>query len=151
MRLPAVLLTFLSVLRTNVSLHAQNATAAEALRLFNQYKPTIEASNDARVDDPQVLTGDLNADGVADAIVFFAMTPADGGNAIVGRDAAVYLRGPSGLKVVGSFPAVDACWAPDAIRGSVVYATLYECAPPYSSKIGSMRFRWKGSRMVVVK
>lgn len=124
------------------------ATEAEALRLFNGYKATIEASNNAVVDEPRILTGDLNSDGRVDAVVFFVMTPADGGNAVVGREAAVYLSTANGLKVAGAFPSVPECWAPDAIRGGIVYATGYECAPPYVKATSKVRFRWNGKKMV---
>lgn len=128
---------------------AQSAatTKADALRLFNQYKPTIEQSNDAAVDEPRILTGDLNGDRRLDAVVFFVMTPKDGGNAIIGREAAIYLGTAKGLKVAGSFPTVDECWAPDAIRGGIVYATSYECAPPYMKAVGKVRFKWDGKKV----
>jgi len=35
----------------------------EALKLFNSYKPTIERSRNAIVDEPSAITGDLNGDG----------------------------------------------------------------------------------------
>lgn len=129
---------------------AQSAatTRAQSLKMFNAYKPTIEAKNNAVVDEPKVLTGDVNRDGRTDAVVFFVMTPKGGGNAIVGREAAVYLGTPKGLKVAGDFPDVEECWAPDAIRGGVVYGTSYECAPPYMAAVGKVSFKWDGKRMV---
>ncbi len=139
---------FLTLPPTAVLAQSVSATRAEALRLFNQHKPSIEAANNAAVDEPQILTGDLNGDARLDAVVFFVMTPADGGNAIVNREAAVYLSGPKSLKVAGDFPKVAECWVPDAIRGGVVYATSYECAPPYSTAVGKLRFRWNGKKMV---
>src|SRR5690242_3003736 len=75
----------------------------EALKLFNAYKPTIERSNDAIVDEPVVITGDLNGDGKKDCIIFFVMTPKSGGNIIVGRDAAIYINKGNKMKVIGSF------------------------------------------------
>ena len=75
----------------------------EALRLFNKYKPTIERNNDAIIDKPRIMQGDINNDSLSDCIIFFVMTSRKGGNAIVGKEAAIYINTGKKMKVVGPF------------------------------------------------
>ena len=52
---------------------------------------------------PSPITGDLDGDGREDCVIFFVMTSRTGGNAIVGRDAAIYINKGEKMKVIGSF------------------------------------------------
>jgi len=119
----------------------------EALRLFNQYKPTIEKKNNALVDEPKLIVGDINGDGKDDCIVYFVMTSKDGGNMIVGSEAAIYLNTGTGMKVVGSFPHFDYCYYVDEIKSQVIIGQEYFCAPPYDSIIGTRRFVFKDGKI----
>ena len=118
----------------------------ESLRLFNKYVPVIEQKNDAIVDDPQVITGDINGDGKPDCIVFFVLTPKEGGNAITGEGAAVYINTGAGMKVAGAFPDVKFCYHIDRISNEIIYVKEYECAPPYSTTIRERKFIYKNKR-----
>src|SRR5690349_22569200 len=85
----------------------------EALALFNKYKPVIEKKNNAIVDEPNVITGDINGDGKEDCIVCFVMTSRSGGNAIIGQGSAIYLNKGTQMKVAGEFPQLSFCYVPD--------------------------------------
>ncbi len=122
--------------------------AKEALRQFEAYKPTIERKESAVVDNPKAITGDLNGDGRVDCIVFFVMTPQGGGNAIIDRQAAVYLNTGTAMKVDGAFPELRECYAVDRISGGRIYLSYYECAPPYMTKTGFGTYRWQGKKLV---
>lgn len=126
--------------------------AADALRQFNAYKPTIERTENAAVDEPRAITGDLNGDGQTDCILFFVLTPQGGGNAIIGRKAAVYLNTGTGMKPAGAFPELDECYGVNRIdRSGVIYLDTYECAPPYNTKTGTKRYRWQRGRLVALR
>lgn len=132
-----------------VASHAQSFDpATEALRQFNAFKPKIEASEQATVDNPQTITGDLNGDGRTDCLIFFVLTPKDGGNAIIGRQTAVYLNTGRGMKVDGAFPDLDICYVPEAISRGRIRMGSYECAPPYNTKIGTRYYRWQSKKLV---
>ncbi len=119
-------------------------------KLFEQYKPVIERKEQAVVDEPKAITGDLNGDGLADCILYFVLTPKDGGNMIVDRQAAVYLNTGHGMKVAGAFPDLG-CYVVDRVAGGIIYVSMYECAPPYSTKTGSRRYRWNGGKLTSIK
>ncbi|SRR5258706_1145642 len=106
--------------------------AKEALRLFNKYKPTIEKNNDAIVDKPKIIPGDINNDSLEDCIIFFVMTSRQGGNVIVGQEAAVYINTGKKMKIVGAFPKFDFCYVVDRIRIQIIYLEEYKCEPPYN-------------------
>jgi hypothetical protein len=116
---------------------AQNSISPskEALRLFNEYKPVIEKNNNAIVDEPKIITGDINNDGLEDCIIFFVMTSKNGGNAIIGQDAAIYINTGKRMKVVGAFPKFDFCYTADRILNQVIYLKEYKCEPPYNEFI----------------
>jgi hypothetical protein len=108
--------------------------AQEALKLFNTYKATIERTNDAIIDEPIPIPGDLNGDGREDCIIFFVMTSRSGGNAIVGRDAAIYINKGNKVKVIGSFN-LKICYTIEKIVSAIIYVNQYECSPPYNTFI----------------
>ena len=137
--------TFLIITGIPSIVRAQHnfSPAKEALRLFNLYKPTIEKKNNAIVDDPIVLTGDINGDSLTDCIISFVMTSKDGGNAIIGYESAIYLNKGTGMKVVGAFPAFKFCYGLEHIKNQVIYAREYECQPPYNKVIRKREFVYK--------
>jgi len=124
--------------------------AKEALRLFNAYKPTIEKSNDAIVDEPNIVTGDLNGDGKMDCIISFVMTSKDGGNAIIGQDAAIYINKVNEMKVVGNFN-LKICYSVEKIKNKIIYVNEYECAPPYNHFVRMRKYMLKGNKLSEVK
>src|SRR5262249_6237624 len=107
--LRSVLILISSLFGITVNSQKPFSPENEALKLFNAYKPTIEKTNNAIVDTPKTITGDLNGDGKVDCIIFFVMTSKDGGNAIVGEDAAIYINQGNKMKVIGSFN-LDICY-----------------------------------------
>jgi len=122
----------------------------EALKLFNSYKPTIEKSNDAIVDEPHAITGDLNGDGKEDCIISFVMTPKSGGNIIVGRDAAIYINKGNRMKVIGSFN-LDICYKVEKIANLIIYVNEYECSPPYNTFIETRKYKLTGAKLSEIK
>ncbi len=140
-----------SVLSATIVLAQQFfSPAKEALKLFNSYKPTIEKSNDAIVDEPKQILGDINGDGKIDCIIFFVMTPKDGGNAIIGQDAAIYINKGTGMKVVGSFN-LDICYSVEKIKNQIIYVNEYKCAPPYDSFVRIRKYLLRGNKLAEIK
>lgn len=123
----------------------------EALRLFNEYKPKIEETNDAIVDDPKIFVGDLNEDGLPDCVIAFAMTPKNGGNGIVGSDNVIYLNTGKGMKVTGAFPHFRRCYFIDSIEKGVIYIEYYKCAPPYNEITGQGKLVYQKGKIVKLK
>lgn len=90
-----------------LNIQSQNLNVKKATEeLFKQYAPKIEKSNDALIDTKIILTGDLNYDGQDDALVWFLLTPASGGNMIVDTQMAIYLNCGSGMEVVAGYNPV---------------------------------------------
>ncbi len=114
----------------------------ESLKLFNEYKPVIERKDDAVVDNPVAITGDINGDGKEDCIVSFVLVGKDGGNAVLGGGHAIYLNTGTRMKVAGSFPEFKYCFYLDHIRDQVIYGKEYECAPPYNTIIRERKFAY---------
>jgi len=121
--------------------------AQESLKLFNRYVPVIEKKNNALVDTPTAITGDINGDQKEDCIIFFVLTPKEGGNLIMDRQAAIYLNTGSGMKVAGAFPSLDFCYWIDHIKDQVIYAQEYKCMPPYNEVTGERRFIYKDGKI----
>ena len=125
--------------------------ATEARKLFETYRPKLEQAEQAVVEGPSAFTGDLNGDGLTDCILYFVLTPAGGGNAVIGRKAAVYLNTGKGMKVDGAFPDLKYCFGIDKIAGGVIYVDSYACEPPYNTREGIYRYRWTAKKLVAVK
>lgn len=124
---------------------------AEAQRLFEKYRPTIEKKNGAVVQPPTAVTGDINGDGLKDCLLHFVLTPKEGGNLIVDSQTAVYLNTGTGMKVAGAFPRVNFCYVPQRIEKGIIYADEYVCAPPYNEKKGVRKFRYVNNKISLVK
>ena len=114
----------------------------ESLKLFNKYKPVIEKKNDAVVDNPVAIAGDINGDGKEDCIVSFVLVSKDGGNALLGDGSAIYLNTGIGMKVVGAFPEFNFCYYLDHIHDQVIFGKEYKCAPPYNNIIRVRKFAY---------
>lgn len=122
--------------------------AKESLKLFNKYKPRIEKTNNAIVDEPKVFVSDLNGDGLPDCVVAFVMTSKNGGNIMVGSENVIYLNTGKGMKVAGSFPHFKYCYFIDSIKGGIIYTQHYVCAPPYNQIIGKGKLAYKKGKIV---
>src|SRR5215213_8050056 len=87
-------LAFLAVIAIPSVVLAQHHFSAKvkALKLFNKYKSIIERKNNAIVQNPVAIVGDINRDGKDDCIICFVMTSRNGGNAIIGHESAIYLN-----------------------------------------------------------
>ena len=122
--------------------------AKEALRLFNKYKPKIEETNNAIVDERKTFIGDLNGDGLPDCVVTFVMTSKDGGNMIAGSENVIYLNTGNGMKVSGAFPHFKYCFFVDDIKDGVIHIEKYKCAPPYAEVTGKARLIYRNGKIV---
>jgi hypothetical protein len=122
----------------------------EALALFNKYQPVIERKNNAIVDTPNAIVGDINGDGKEDCIVSFVMTSRDGGNAIIGHESIIYLNMGTGMKVAGAFPAYKFCYRIGHIKDQVIYAKEYECKPPYNTVLGEKKFNYTKGEIKII-
>jgi hypothetical protein len=141
-----VFFVFITISTTGLAQQRFSAGAA-ALRLFNKYKPVIERKNNAIVDKPVVVEGDINGDGKNDCIISFVMTSRDGSNAVIGHECAIYLNTGTKMKVVGAFPDFHFCYNLDHIHDQVILGKEYECAPPYNKIIRERKFRYEGGRI----
>jgi hypothetical protein len=74
-----------------------------AQQKFNNYIPKIEESKNAIVNNNKIFIGDLNNDNLDDAVVSFLLTPAEGGNMIIGEGMSVYINTGKDMKVVSGF------------------------------------------------
>jgi hypothetical protein len=134
-----ILLVIISV--PYISLAQQHFSPKEiSLKLFNKYKPVIERKNEAIVDTPDAITGDINGDGREDCIVSFVMTSKNGGNALIGHGSAIYLNTGASMKIVGAFPEFKFCYYLDHIQDQVIFGKEYDCAPPYNNIIRERKF-----------
>lgn len=142
-----------AILSTTVAGNAQRIfdPAAEAKKQFEVYRPTIEQKEQASVDGAQAYTGDLNGDGLMDCILYFVLTPMGGGNAVVGRKAAVYLNTGSAMKVDGAFPDLSFCYGINRLAKGFIYLDEYECAPPYNHKAATHRYKWQSGKLVTAR
>ena len=131
---------------------AQNSysPAEEALKLFDTYKLVIEKKNNAIVDDPKVISGDINGDNKSDCIISFVMTSKDGGNLIIGYGSAIYLNTGTGMKVVGAFPEFGFCYTLDRIKGQIIYAKEHECQPPCLKIIRQREFAYAKGKIRII-
>lgn len=120
----------------------------EALRLVNNYKPTIERNNNAIVDEPTVICGDINNDSLEDCIIFFVMTNRAGGNAIIGQEAAIYINKGKKMKVVGAFPKFDFCYSIDKIKDQIINLKEYKCEPPYNEFVRERKVIYRNGVIV---
>jgi hypothetical protein len=91
--------------------------------------------------------GDINNDSLEDCIIFFVMTSKEGGNALVGQEAAIYINTGRKMKVVGAFPEFDFCYTVDRIQDQVIYLKEYKCAPPYNELIKEHSVIYQGGKI----
>ncbi len=133
-------------------IHAQQkfSPKKEALILFNKYRPVIERKNNAVVQNPIAIAGDINGDGKEDCIISFVMTSKDGGNAIIGHESAIYLNTGTSVKVAGAFPQFNFCYTLDHIKDQVIFGKEYECMPPYNTVLGERKFAYAGGKIRVI-
>ena len=122
----------------------------ESLMLFNNYKEIIEKKNNAIVDNPTSILGDINGDGQEDCIISYVMTSKAGGNAIVGHDAAIYVNTGTSMKMTGSFPSFNFCYTLHHIKNQVIYAIEYECQPPYNTVSQERKFSYEKGEIKLI-
>jgi hypothetical protein len=99
----------------------------ETQKLFDIYSLKIEKSNGARFEKREIMTGDLNDDGLEDSLVFFILTPEEGGNMIVGIEMAVYLNKGNRMEVVTSYNP-EKTFKPIEIKNNKIHLIEYEYA-----------------------
>lgn len=74
-----------------------------AERKFLNYAHKIEESKGAVIANSEVFVGDINYDDLDDAVVWFALTPAGGGNMLIGEGMSVYINVGNDMKVISGF------------------------------------------------
>lgn len=70
---------------------------------FNNYAPKIEQSKSAIIANNEIFEGDLNYDGLNDVVIWFALSPAEGGNMLIGESMSVYINTGNDMKVIGGY------------------------------------------------
>tara|TARA_R110002051_G_C8663577_1_gene489358 strand:+ start:118 stop:684 length:567 start_codon:yes stop_codon:yes gene_type:complete len=99
----------------------------ETKKLFDQYAPKIEKTNSAIISNSEILIGDLNDDGLDDSLVYFVLTPAEGGNMLVGQEMAIYLNNGESMKVVAGYNPQN-LFRPASIENNKIHIIEYEYA-----------------------
>lgn len=114
----------------------------EVLELFSKHKAVIESKNNAIADNPTPVYGDINGDGKEDCIISYVMISKNGGNAIIGHEAAIYVNTGKAMEMTGTFPSFNFCYTLHYIKKQVIYAKEYECQPPYNAVSRERKFRY---------
>lgn len=114
----------------------------EAMDQFNKSKPVIEEKNNAIVDNPTPICGDINGDGKEDCIISYVLISKDGGNAIIGHESVIYVHTGSTMKMTINFPFFKFCYTLQHIKKQVIYAKEYECKPPYNTRVRERKFKY---------
>ncbi len=94
----------------------------EAESKFNAYMPQIASSHDARVNYGGFLTGDITNDGLDDVVIYFFLSPKDGGNAMWGHSLVFYENFGNKVKVIGGFEP-DYKFYTEKIKDGKIYIT----------------------------
>lgn len=102
-------------------------SADEAARLamqqFDAYLPRILKTYDgAALDIAEPHTGDFTGDGLPDVAIYFALTPAGGGNALAGQGISLYRNTGDGVQVIAGYEP-DYLFAFDTISAGKVQVT----------------------------
>lgn len=74
-----------------------------AEKQFENYLPKILETNEGRIDVQQSYTGDFTGDGIEDVVIFFSLSPEDGGNAIIAQGLTLYQNTGRAVKVIAGF------------------------------------------------
>jgi hypothetical protein len=121
----------------------------EALRQFNRLKPGIEKAGDGIMQDPDVVTGDINGDKLPDCIISYILTPKEGGNMVYGHECLIYLNTGTGMKAAGKFPEFKFCYALNSIHNGLIVVNKFTCAPPYNDDLGKSNLAYRNGKIVV--
>lgn len=136
-RLFCVLLWIVLILPQSVLGQATSPTD-RAMALFDEYAPTIE-EEEGPITYKRAVEGDLNGDGKTDVLIEFGIG-AEGGNATLRKQVAIYLNTDQGVEVAGGFEP-DYCPSIDRIEGgTVVINELDACAPPRPETVATHRY-----------
>ena len=74
-----------------------------AEKQFENYLPKIVETNKGRIDVQQSYTGDFTGDGIEDVVIFFSLSPEDGGNTIIAQGLTLYQNTGRAVKVIAGF------------------------------------------------
>nr|WP_121271774.1 hypothetical protein [Pedobacter schmidteae] len=99
----------------------------QAEKQFAQYLPKILKSSDGVLDVQQSYTGDFTGDGIADVAIYFSLSPAGGGNAIIGQGLVLYKNEGNRVKVIGGYEP-DYLFKVDTIRDGKIMVEKMEYA-----------------------
>lgn len=114
----------------------------QAEKAFTKYLPKILKSRDGVLDVQQSYTGDFTGDGIEDVAIYFSLSPADGGNAIVGRGLALYKNEGNGVKVIAGYEPEYLFIVDTIINGKIIVEKM-EYAPEDGRCCPSIRSKHK--------
>ncbi|MGB4775996.1 MAG: hypothetical protein WBP45_12535 [Daejeonella sp.] len=82
-------------------------TMEEAVKLakeqFEKSLPEIERSYNGQIDLMDPYTGDFTGDGIEDVLIYFSLSPKDGGNNLVGQGLMLYQNTGKEVKKIAVF------------------------------------------------
>lgn len=74
-----------------------------AKQKFANYAPKIEKSKGVIIQNQEIFVGDLNHDDLDDAVVWFTLSPAEGGNTDAGQGLSVYINTGNDMKAIADY------------------------------------------------
>lgn len=104
-------------------------TSLLAFRLFQGYRSRLAKAlgSGRQIADVEVHSGDLNNDGLSDAVVSFALTDKNLPAKVYRREAAIYQNNGENLKVIGAFPDTDCQNKVSGITGGKIVTERVTC------------------------
>ncbi len=129
--------------------NAQISPKKQALKLFDEYSSKIEKNQEMKLIYRRAIVGDLNKDGLNDAIVEFGLGAKEGMKTIQ-KEAAIYINKGDKMKVIGEF-APSYCPKVEAINdGIVTVKKLATCINPNPEVLATWHYALKGNELIRV-
>lgn len=100
---------------------------AKAEGKFRSYGVKIEKSHDGVFDLIDPYTGDFTGDGREDVAIYFSLSPAGGGNALVGQGLALYENMGRDVRIIAGYDP-DYLFHFDRISGGKIFVVKDEYA-----------------------
>lgn len=97
----------------------------ETQKLFDRNAPKLEKSRGAIIGNSEFFVGDLNDDGLDDALVFIILNPAEGGNMVVGREMIIYINKGKKMTAFTTYDS-DKIFRPVEIKKNKIHLIEYE-------------------------
>lgn len=117
--------------------------------LFETYSIEYAQDSEGQIQYHRIISGDLNLDGLTDAIVEYGVG-LRGANGIISREALLYLKEGTHFTVLSVFEP-DFCMQILSIENSLVYVEELEaCALPWPEVISTRKYRLDGNELIEV-